>query len=112
MTPPTADMRETMTTSELVTKCRAWISDLCNGKRKWMMRIPAEPDYDPDLLWATMCDRLEAADKEREELKRLLRWAWPLATGEAQYANRIDGKWVPFIPDCPDKRRIEEIVNG
>ena len=26
------------------------ISDLCDGKRNWMMSIPARPDYDPDLV--------------------------------------------------------------
>lgn len=26
------------------------VSDLCTGKRNWMMSIPARPDYDPDLV--------------------------------------------------------------
>lgn len=28
------------------------VSDLCEGRREWIMRIPAEPDYDPDLIIA------------------------------------------------------------
>ena len=28
------------------------VSDLCDGKRNWMMSIPARPDYDPDLVIA------------------------------------------------------------
>ena len=26
------------------------VSDLCHGKREWIMSIPARPDYDPDLV--------------------------------------------------------------
>lgn len=26
------------------------VSDLCKGDRKWLMSIPARPDYDPDLV--------------------------------------------------------------
>ena len=33
-------------------KARQMVSDLCEGRREWIMRIPAEPDYDPDLVIA------------------------------------------------------------
>lgn len=26
------------------------VSDLCHGRRDWVMSIPARPDYDPDLV--------------------------------------------------------------
>lgn len=26
------------------------VNDLCQGRRNWMMSIPARPDYDPDLI--------------------------------------------------------------
>ena len=26
------------------------VADLCDGKRDWIMSIPARPDYDPDLV--------------------------------------------------------------
>ena len=26
------------------------ITDLCSGKLRWEMRVPAEPDHDPDLI--------------------------------------------------------------
>jgi len=31
---------------------RQMVSDLCNGKRKWIMSIPARLDCDPDLIIA------------------------------------------------------------
>ena len=33
-------------------KAMQMVSDLCNRRREWIMRIPAEPDYDPDLVIA------------------------------------------------------------
>ena len=33
-------------------KARQMVKDLCEGRRDWIMRIPAEPDYDPDLVIA------------------------------------------------------------
>ena len=26
------------------------VDDLCQGRRKWTMSIPARPDHDPDLI--------------------------------------------------------------
>lgn len=33
-------------------KAMQMVRDLCEGRRDWIMRIPAEPDYDPDLVIA------------------------------------------------------------
>ena len=33
-------------------KAKQMVSDLCLGRREWIMRVPAEPDYDPDLIIA------------------------------------------------------------
>lgn len=40
------------------------IDDLCHGRRKWMMSIPAQPDYDPDLVIAV------ALQKARNYIQR------------------------------------------
>lgn len=58
-----------MTDEELIKKSRKWISDLCNGLETWTMRIPAEPDHDPDLLWRECTDRLEALNAEIAQLR-------------------------------------------
>ena len=41
---------ETKEITERYWKAQQLVSDLCEGKREWIMRIPAEPDYDPDLV--------------------------------------------------------------
>ena len=50
-------------------RARQMVSDLCEGRREWIMRIPAEPDYDPDLvIAASLADipKLIAALKARD----------------------------------------------
>jgi hypothetical protein len=32
------------------TAAQNMVSDLCQGRRDWMMSIPARPDHDPDLV--------------------------------------------------------------
>lgn len=33
-----------------IEKAHQMVSDLCHQKRKWVISIPARPDYDPDLV--------------------------------------------------------------
>ena len=47
-------------TPELVQKARTWISDLCeSGGQKWSLRVPPDPERDPDLIFGELCRRLE-----------------------------------------------------
>lgn len=50
MTNPTPE--EIIAIEERHKLARQMVSDLCEGRREWIMRIPAEPDYDPDLVIA------------------------------------------------------------
>ena len=35
---------------EGIEKAQRMVSELCAGRRTWIMSIPARPDYDPDLV--------------------------------------------------------------
>lgn len=41
-----------------IEKALKHVFDICQGKEKWTMRVPARPDMDSDLI---ICDALEAA---------------------------------------------------
>lgn len=58
-------------TPELVEKARNWISDLCkSGASKWSLRVPPDPQRDPDLIFGELCRRLEAP-QVRQGVKKL-----------------------------------------
>jgi len=49
-----------LTNEELIAKVRRINSELCKtGGRSWCLRIPADPNNDPDLLIEELCERLE-----------------------------------------------------
>jgi len=48
-----------------IAAAHAMVSDLCTGKRKWIMSIPAQMDYDPDLV---IGQALRDADRMLDEL--------------------------------------------
>lgn len=47
------------------------IGDLCQGRREWMMSIPARRDYDPDLVIAASLDDIPELLAEVERLQRI-----------------------------------------
>ena len=49
-----------LTPEERVQRGRRVIDDLCQGRLRWEMRVPAEPDHDPDLI---LTDALNVADE-------------------------------------------------
>ena len=50
--------------SELVEKCRTWISELCrSGGRAWTLRVPVDMSRDPDILFSELIRRFEAMRK-------------------------------------------------
>ena len=38
----------------------AMVNDLCQGRKKWIMSIPARPDVDPDLVITTALVKAKA----------------------------------------------------
>ncbi len=68
-------------------KAHQVISDLCNGRRRWIMSIPAQEDYDPDLVIGASLrdiptllseiDRLQKIEKTAEEAIRILKAIGP-----------------------------------
>ena len=50
----------TLTDAELVAKIDEWNGKLCKtGGRAWCLRVPPDPNNDPDLLIAQLCKRFE-----------------------------------------------------
>ena len=45
--PPSADVDAALLAIERAEKA---VDDLCQGRLRWEMRVPAEPDHDPDLI--------------------------------------------------------------
>ena len=45
----------------------AWqiVNDLCAGKKRWVMSVPAEPDRDPDLVIGAALDILRRLIEEK-----------------------------------------------
>lgn len=37
-------------------RARRMVADLCEGKQRWVMHVPAEPDRDPDLVLVSGID--------------------------------------------------------
>lgn len=70
----------TLTDEQLIEKCFSLISKLCEtGGRSWTLHIPVRLNEDPDVIFATVAQRLRdanrsrsLAEKELEEAKELL----------------------------------------
>jgi hypothetical protein len=54
-----------MPDDELVEKCQKWISDLCRtGAKCWSLRVPPDPEHDPDLLFNELIRRFQKTQGE------------------------------------------------
>lgn len=54
----------TLTDDELIYKVKEWVGRLCaSGGRAWALRVPVDPNYDPDILIHELCERF----KERRD---------------------------------------------
>lgn len=51
-------MNETLAALDKIARAEQAVDDLCSGRLRWEMRVPAEPDHDPDLI---ISDALRAA---------------------------------------------------
>ena len=50
----------TLTDTELIDKARYWIIKLAkSGGLEWSLRVPADFNHDPDMIFYELCDRLE-----------------------------------------------------
>ena len=53
-------MKSTLTNEQLIAKAKQWVKELCeSGGRKWSLRVPADHNHDPDLIFCELCNRLE-----------------------------------------------------
>lgn len=75
-------MTDTLTRQERIDRAHRMICDLCEGRREWRMSIPAEVDYDPDLV---IGDGLLAGREALAEVERLTR--------ERDVARREAERW-------------------
>lgn len=110
-----------------IEKAHDHVSDLCEGKTKWTMRIPAEPDRDSDLVIGAglqagkkALDRLAAAEQERdrtrEQLADALLWVPEHAKGALieQWKRRASDPYTGPLCRCghPDRAHQVEINLG
>ncbi len=73
------------------------VSDLCSGKREWIMSIPAQPDYDPDLVIGLA---LRDADKMVKRIEQL----------ERAITNHFDVTAIPTSMLRPTERALIDLV--
>lgn len=58
----------TLTDKELIERCEFLIKDFCHNGFKsseWTMRIPAEPNRDPDLVFGELIRRFKKNNQEK-----------------------------------------------
>jgi len=66
-------MSEVERAKKAIRKARTVVSELCNGTRKWIMRVPAQPDDDPDLIIASALSLAEEViDKQASDVVPVL----------------------------------------
>ena len=56
------------TVEQRIALAHRYIAELCQGKRKWVMSIPARPDEDVDLV---ICGVIRDLNAEREALAKV-----------------------------------------
>lgn len=61
-------MECSLSNEELIKRCHEWISKLCeSGGKAWTLRVPADYNKDPDLLFTELADRLTSYDQMKEK---------------------------------------------
>ena len=99
------------------------VSALCEGKREWLMSIPARPDHDPDLIIgdALLTARNEIArlTREMEAARRLIRelvddedagLVWTGTSVVCAYCSATDRYGVEHDHGCPIERARRAIA--
>lgn len=70
----TTSLREpTPEPMDAIDRAEKAVDDLCTGRLRWEMRVPAEPDHDPDLIIAAA---LQVARKALSRVKELESALW------------------------------------
>lgn len=65
-----SEIKCTLSNDELLKACHEWINKLCkSGGKEWVMHIPAQVNYDPDLLFGELCRRFKDTYKQLDEQK-------------------------------------------
>lgn len=50
----------TLSDAQLIEKCNKLVTELTeSGGKSWTLRVPADPNHDPDFLFAELLDRFE-----------------------------------------------------
>ena len=58
----------TLTNDALIKKLEEWVSKLSSsGGRSWSLRVPVDPNHDPDMLILEICHRLREATCQQEK---------------------------------------------
>ena len=58
----------TLTNDELIKKLEEWVRSLSeSGGESWSLRVPVDPNHDPDILILEVCHRLMEATCQQEK---------------------------------------------
>lgn len=50
----------TLSDTELIAMCNKWVDLLCkSGGKAWTLRVPADFNYDPDMIFIELIKRFE-----------------------------------------------------
>ena len=84
-------------TVELAEKARKWISDLCSsGARKWSLRVPPDPEHDPDLIFGECVRRMEAGIIVKRPVSREMLIEFLISKGWAIFQESV--MWTYMMP--------------
>ena len=99
-----------LSNDELIAALQEWNSKLCDtGGRALTLRVPVDPNHDPDMLISEVCRRLaelvEAVRWEREFDEVLV---WLVQTG--RYPKDAAGREALFAEDVCARAAVDALV--
>jgi len=83
------ERRCSLTNTELITKVKKWVSDLCKtGGHAWVLRVPVDFSHDPDILINEVCDRLSISATAPQPVQgEAVRWVTASERQPAGYSH-------------------------
>lgn len=107
-------MNEVEQAKDAIKKAQTVVSELCNGTRRWVMRVPAQLDDDPDIVIATALNLAKAVIEKSEDASLLPLSGEAATTDAASYIEAAEDlrAWLhEHIDDVPDEIYIPFIAS-
>lgn len=106
-------MNEVEQAKDAIKKAQTVVSELCNGTRRWVMRVPAQLDDDPDIVIATALNLAKAVIEKSEDASLLPLSGEAATTDAASYIEAAEDlrAWLHEHIDVPDEIYIPFIAS-